>query len=515
MKPAPSASEVSGQPDGVRQLDAPERALLDALLAEAPVAFALYDLDLRWRRINRALAETNGLPVDAHLGRRPTELLASPLGEAIEANLRRVLETGEVISDDDFTAALPGTDVVRHWESQWYPARDESGRLIGVAVMVTDVTERRRAETALRRSQARTERLQQATSSLSAALTVGDVADVVAVIARSSLGASRCELAPAGGVDSLDAADRARVTDAAEGTRAVVPLRSKRKPLGLLVVSWDEPRALEAEERVFLEALAGQCALALERALLFERERHTAEALQRSLLPPTLPEVPGVALAAAYLPGLEEARVGGDWYDAFTLPGGRLAVVVGDVMGKGVSAAAGMGRMRSAVRALAYSDPSPAAVLTGLDRLFTATEAEEQITTLVYAVLDPATGILVAGDAGHLPLVHARRGRPAELVDVGGGATPLGLPERRGESELRLEPGDTLVAYTDGLVESRQRGIGEGLAALADGVGRALQRDPGLDVDVLLTRTIGSMNTGEGHADDVTVLGVRWLGPVG
>ena len=139
---------------------------------------------------------------------------------------------------------------------------------------------------------------------------------------------------------------------------------------------------------MFLEALAGQCALALERAMLYEREHTTAETLQRSLLPDNLPEVPGIALRAFYKP--LSIEVGGDWYDAFRLPDGKLAVAAGDVMGKGLTAAAGMGRVRNALRALALTDPRPAAVLAGLDRLFMATELDEQVTTVCYLVVDPA-----------------------------------------------------------------------------------------------------------------------------
>ena len=122
-------------------------------------------------------------------------------------------------------------------------------------------------------------------------------------------------------------------------------------------------------------------------------------------------------------------EIGGDWYDAFRLPDGRLAVAAGDVMGKGLSAAAGMGRVRNALRALALTDPRPAAVLAGLDRLFNATELDEQVTTVAYLVFDPVSGEGLAGNAGHLPpLLHVPR-RPAPAGSGrGGDAAGLGQP---------------------------------------------------------------------------------------
>lgn len=163
------------------------------------------------------------------------------------------------------------------------------------------------------------------------------------------------------------------------------------------------PHQIADEELVFLEALADQGALALERATMYEREHATAETLQRSLLPDILPDVPGIALSAFYKP--IGRQVGGDWYDAFRLPDGKLAVAVGDVAGKGLTAAAGMGRVRKSLRAIAFAllpDIGPAAVLAGLDRLFSATEGDEQVTTAIYIVVDPESGRGMAANAGQL-----------------------------------------------------------------------------------------------------------------
>jgi PAS domain S-box-containing protein len=527
-----------GEPE---RLEPQERALLETLLLEAPVGFAFYDLQRRWRRINRTLAETNGLPMAAHIGRRPSEMLPPPLGDAIESHLERVLTTGQAFLENDFTAVHPTTGTVRHWQSQWYPARDAAGEVIGVAVVVTDVTERRNGEEALRRSQARTERLMQATSALSSALTMADVTRIISALGRAAVGAESAGVTlaeePAGvALVAREALRTGRplylsspeelavllsdeevaevLASAGERAWAAVPMIADGEVYAALRFGWSGERILEPEERMFLEALAGQCALAFGRARLYEREHRTAEALQRSLLPDRLPQVAGVELAATYRPGMEEARVGGDWYDAFALPDGRLAFVVGDVMGKGVVAAAGMGRMRSAVRALAYTDPSPRAVLTGLDRLFSATEVDEQITTLFYAVVDPQTGSVVAGDAGHPPVVHADAAGQARLVDVGGMATPLGLPEERIECTMQLRPGDLLLAYTDGLVERRHRGIDVGMDLLAVEVSRVVRANPRHPVEELVEGLVTALEGPEGHADDVTALGMRWWGTV-
>src|SRR5690606_24645156 len=184
-----------------------------------------------------------------------------------------------------------------------------------------------------------------------------------------------------------------------------LPLLAAGRALGALRFSFTRPQKISQEDGVFLEALAGQCALAVERATLFEREHRTAETLQRSLLPDHLPVVKGLELARRFRSGSRHVQVGGGRYDAFALPDGGVAAVVGDVMGKGVKAAAGMGRIRNAMRALALTNPPPAAVLSGLDRVFEATEEEDQVTTLAYMVVEPSTGEGTLALAGHPPPV--------------------------------------------------------------------------------------------------------------
>src|SRR5260370_23850187 len=188
-----------------------------------------------------------------------------------------------------------------------------------------------------------------------------------------------------------------------EKSGVALPQLAAVQPLVALRFSFGSERRISEEERVFVEALAGQCSLAVERAEMYEREHTTAETLQRSLLPDKLPTIPGLALAARYLPVTRNMEIGGDWYDVFRLPEGKLAVTVGDVMGKGLTAAAGMGRVRNALRALPLADSRAIALLTGLDRLVTATEQEEQVPTVTYLVIYPLAGAALARNAGHLP----------------------------------------------------------------------------------------------------------------
>jgi PAS domain S-box-containing protein len=283
-----------------------------------------------------------------------------------------------------------------------------------------------------------------------------------------------------------------------------LPLLAAGAPLGALRFSFNRPRRITEEERVFLEALAGQCALAVERAEMYEREHTAAVTLQRSLLPDKLPDVPGLALDARYLPVTRNMEIGGDWYDVFWLPDRRLAVTVGDVMGKGLQAAAGMGRVRNALRALALTDPRPAAVLSGLDRLFSATERDEQVTTVSYLVIDPETGDGQAGNAGHLPTLLITPGA-LPVLDQAEAGTPLGWPSPRKQHAFRLPPGSTAVFYSDGLVENRVRGLDAGLDEIVRVAASApddLLSAPGR----LLQYLLDHMLAGHEQDDDVTVL---------
>ncbi|HEX9065446.1 MAG TPA: SpoIIE family protein phosphatase [Streptosporangiaceae bacterium] len=475
--------------------------------------------------------------------------------DRVERDWQDCIQTGTVFDGSYRVRTKSGS--YRHYDVRAVPI-ERDGAIVEWMGASTDVTSQREADEMrgrlteqLSAAALRTSRLQQATSLLAEALSVKEVLAVITEVGRSSVGAERAAVAILGDdrfrlrAFTADASgdgpaelahelslDRPCVMTAViahrrclvfasrenlrrhfEGEEPLLvgqdeqswvglPLTTSGAPLGALQFAFTRPHQITDEERVFLEALAGQGALALERAKLYEREHATAETLQRSLLPDTLPDVPGIALKAFYKP--VSIEVGGDWYDAFRLPDGKLAVAAGDVMGKGLTAAAGMGRVRNALRALALTDPRPAAVLAGLDRLFLATEMDEQVTTVCYLVVDPLTGDGVAGNAGHLPPLLIGPDGPPRLDQTEAG-TPLGWASPRRQYPFSLPPGNTAVLYSDGLVENRTRGLDVGLDALVAVAGQAppaVLGDPARLIGYLVER----MLAGYQQDDDVTVL---------
>ncbi|MFI9549494.1 SpoIIE family protein phosphatase [Streptomyces sp. NPDC052016] len=230
------------------------------------------------------------------------------------------------------------------------------------------------------------------------------------------------------------------------------------------------------------------------------RQRETAVTLQRSLLPQELEQPDDLRIAATYQPGGTEAAVGGDWYDVITLGGGRTALVIGDVMGRGVRAAAVMGQLRTAVRAYARLDLPPHEVLQLLDGLATEIDAN-QIATCVYAVHDPNEGRLVYASAGHLPILVRDETGTVQRADEPTGP-PLGTGGwMHASGSIPLGPGSTAVLYTDGLVERRNEDLDEGIASLE----RALAGATG-SPQVICDRLVRSAGVTADHDDDVAVL---------
>ncbi|WP_329027655.1 ATP-binding SpoIIE family protein phosphatase [Streptomyces sp. NBC_01423] len=268
----------------------------------------------------------------------------------------------------------------------------------------------------------------------------------------------------------------------------VSPDKEKGRDGGVLVYAADVTDHAEAAER--LRTSEG-------------RHRETAVTLQRSLLPQELEQPDDLRIAATYQPGGTDAAVGGDWYDVITLGAGRTALVIGDVMGRGVRAAAVMGQLRTAVRAYARLDLPPHEVLQLLDGLAAEIDAS-QIATCAYAVHDPNEGLLVYSSAGHLPiLVRDEDGTVRRAED------PIGPPLGTGgwlhtSGTIPLPPGSTAVLYTDGLVERRSEDIDEGVGALE----RALSGAKGAP-QVVCDRLIRSLNVTAEHDDDVAVLVVQ------
>ena len=234
-----------------------------------------------------------------------------------------------------------------------------------------------------------------------------------------------------------------------------------------------------------------------------EREHRIAETLQRGLLPDRLPELPGMALAARYVPAGADMAVGGDWYDVVELPSGQVGLAIGDVAGHGLRAASTMGQLRMALRAYALEEPSPAKVVSRLDRLVSRLLVSE-IVTLVYLVLDLDSGTVQFANAGHPPpLLLGPEGKTSFLED--GLGSPLGCdePGLPAESRFRLAPDSTLLLFTDGLVEKRGISIYEGLERL-----ETLAADCGQDIEALCENLLRSM-VEDDTADDVALLAIR------
>jgi serine phosphatase RsbU (regulator of sigma subunit)/anti-sigma regulatory factor (Ser/Thr protein kinase) len=290
------------------------------------------------------------------------------------------------------------------------------------------------------------------------------------------------------------------------GYKAVtfLPLVAQAKLLGVVAISFVESRAFPVEERDHLTALAGQCALALERSLLYEHEHRVAATLQRSLLPQRLPRDERIEAAVRYRPGSAGLEVGGDWYDVIPMPDGRLAITVGDVVGRGVEAAAAMAQLRNALRAYALEGHSPPAALQRVDELVEQL-GEGDFATAIYLELDPDGRTARFSSAGHPPPLLLSPGRDPLFLE-GGRSLPLGVlagPDRA-EQTVQLEPGGTIVLYTDGLVERRGLPIGVGLDRLREAASSAPA-----DAEELLDHLLATLGVGEELRDDVAVLAIR------
>ena len=285
-----------------------------------------------------------------------------------------------------------------------------------------------------------------------------------------------------------------------------VPLVVERRLIGVLHVGSLTPRTFTAADERLLQLVGDRAALAIEHDRLFEQYR-IAATLQRSLLPERMPELPGVALAARYFPASTPSTVGGDWYDVIPLADGRVGVAIGDVLGRGVDAAALMGQLRTALRAYALESDSASDTAARLSR-FAATLEPGQMATMLYALVDPEKGRATVVSAAHpVPLLVRPDGstRFIELVPE----PPLGTggPGVFSEAEIELEPGATLLLYTDGLVERRGERLAAGQAALARAAGNAT-----FDPELLCAEVCSELVGDADNRDDVAVIAVQAVG---
>ncbi|MFD5481661.1 SpoIIE family protein phosphatase [Streptomyces hawaiiensis] len=561
-------------------------AASQAIFSQSPFGFLLIDPDLRVRRANQRFASIFGGTPDDHRGKGVHDYLQRGEAERVAATLRRVLESGNSITDMHVTGFVPGSDERRHWSVNLYRVHSGSGRPIGVAWLGTDITARRaaaREAAAARRNLALLNEAgarignsldlettarqlldvvvpgfcDLATVDLYQGLLAGDetppgLADGSAELRRVAF-ASAVSDAPFTGTgvpvavgavhhypfnspcaDALRTA-RPQTVPGEDGglvqSTIAVPMVAHDTVVGL--VQFARTKGSEPfgdRDRDLAVELAARAAVCIDNARLYRREHERALILQRSLLPPGDPEASGLDIACRYLPGNvntgRPSEVGGDWFDVIELPGHRTALVVGDVMGRGLRAAVAMGELRTAVRTLAQLDLEPAEVLSQLDEIARglgapggvqqATRAarrpreadlsEVYLATCVYAVYDSVTRRCTFANAGHLPPVLVEPGEPALMLDVPPGL-PLGVGgEPFEEVEVELPEGALLALYTDGLVESRDHPLDEGLQAFVSALS-----DPTQPLEDVCDHVLHTLDTHHGE-DDIALLMARVQG---
>ncbi|MGW1162957.1 SpoIIE family protein phosphatase [Streptomyces sp. NPDC002513] len=561
-------------------------AASQAIFGQSPFGFLLIDPDLRVRRANERIASTFGGTPDQHRGRSVYDYLQSPEAERVTAVLRRVLKTGESITDMHVTGFAPGSEERKHWSVNLYRVHSGNGHPIGIAWLGIDITARRaaaREAAAARRNLALLNEAgarignsldlettarelldvvvpgfcDLATVDLYQGLVAGDetppgLADGSAELRRVAISSAVADVPFVGGTepvavgavhhyafnspcaDALRAAHPRHIPAEDGGliqSTLAVPMVAHDTVVGLAKFSRTKGSEPFGErDRALAVELAARTAVCIDNARLYRREHERALILQRSLLPPGDPEASGLDIACRYLPGNaatgRPSEVGGDWFDVIELPGHRTALVVGDVMGRGLRAAVAMGELRTAVRTLAQLDLEPAEVLSQLDEIARglgapggvqqATRAarrpreadlsEVYLATCVYAVYDSVTRRCTFANAGHLPPVLVEPGRPAEMLDVPPGM-PLGVGgEPFEEVEVELPEGALLALYTDGLVESRDHPLDEGLQAFVGAL-----TDPSQPLEDVCDHVLNTLDTHHGE-DDIALLMARVQG---
>ncbi|MGW1887039.1 SpoIIE family protein phosphatase [Streptomyces sp. NPDC001970] len=569
-------------------------AALEGLFTQSPIGLAMVDPDLRFIRVNDALARMNRVPAAEHVGKRPTEVAPGVNATALEAVMRQVMEGGEAVVDVRRTSRprsgpgsrsgiAPEPDSDRTWSCSCAPLVDRTGRQLGLIASLIDITDRQQAQTAAEEARWRFALLAEAGTRIGTTLDlrqtaeevvqvlvprVADSADVQVlaevldpdeatacaqgVVRRlaatfpdpsaptAQLVAGQTFQVPLGSVYerviaeglpmNLSLADLPALMPGphAEPLREylgarmscgrLVPLVARGKVLGAVVLARTRGREpFDEQDFVLIDELVARAALYIDNARMYTGQRAAALTLQRSLSDNLLPDVTGLELTGRYLPASDH-EVGGDWFDAIALPGGRTGLVIGDVMGHGIHAAAVMGQLRTAVRTLARHDVPPDRMLHSLDAAV-ADLGENEMATCVYAVHDPAAGRCLLARAGHPPpAVADARGTIAFLDGPSG--TPLGAGGQDFRTEqVLLPPGSLLALYTDGLIETRHRDLDQGMHELAqalrhldrpleeicEGVlDRLLPATARDDVAVLLARALplpGSVTTHPGRRD--------------
>ncbi|WP_051370885.1 PP2C family protein-serine/threonine phosphatase [Streptomyces sp. 142MFCol3.1] len=290
---------------------------------------------------------------------------------------------------------------------------------------------------------------------------------------------------------------------------AVLPLTDSRGRVSSCLVGFPEPQEFLPEERALLVAATGLLAQSLERAGMYESEHALATELQRGMLPRGPLTVPGVTIAARYQAATSGMWIGGDWYDAISLPDGGVALVIGDVQGHSVHAASLMGRLRTAVHAYANEGHTPAAVLERTNRLLAELNTDPDralFATCCYIALNPSDGTLRVCRAGHPAPALITPRKPPRLLEVPGGL-PLGIDreQRYPTTRLRIAPGSVLALTTDGLLEAVNKDIDQGIERFL----RGLRGAPTADLETVVDDLLAGTQKAHGLGDDVALLLAR------
>lgn len=547
--------------------------LVEAILSSAPIGLAVFDLDLRYVRVNDAYAEISGRSVDEHLGGRVGDVV--PLPYTVRADLRRVVTTGRTILDRAVELPDPhAPGMSRHFNVSYYPVRTTSGVLVGAGAAVVEVTEAKRSEAERAALLSQAEEAQQRLAILATASTVlastmqidellqrlarvltPGVADWCVIEAFGPSGAiehvavsyrdpgAAQRLADdllahpigansSGPVAAVIASGEARLfgpesvgdamAGAAEdrgrpeladgfevGASVIVPIEARGQVLGVLLLSTEGERTLGVDDLDLAVEVAHRAALALGNARAFQQEHQIAESLQRSLLPEAVDSVRGLELSVEYLAATDGASVGGDWYDVICFDDGSVGIVVGDVVGHDLAASSAMGQLRSTLRAFAYEDHASPGGT--LARLDRLFDALGlTYATCILGIVDPTTRRFEWSAAGHPPPLLLRGGEARFLEGGGGALLGLSAGAHTGGAQVTLEEGDVLVLYTDGLIERRGESISDGLERLA----RAAERLPVTSTKELCNGLLEAvLPSGVARDDDVAILVARLAAP--
>ncbi len=578
-------------------------AASQSIFGQSPFGFLLFGRDLRVWRTNPRFASVFGGTADDHRGHTVHDYLPRGEADRLTAALRRVLETGESVNDMQLVGPIPGSSERRHWSVNLYRVHGASGAPLGVAGIGTDVTRRHAAAREAAHARRNLALLNEAGARIGNSLdlettarelldvTVPGFCDLASVDLYQGLlqgdespsgpWAANAPKSGSGSAELRRVAFASAVSDApfTEGPAPVavgavhhyafaspcaealrigrprhipydrgliqstlaVPMVAHDTVVGLAQFSRTKGSEPFGErDRALAVELAARAAVCIDNARLYRREHERALILQRSLLPPGDPEASGLDIACRYLPGTAATEVGGDWFDVIELPGHRTALVVGDVMGRGLRAAVAMGELRTAVRTLALLDLEPAEVLSALDEIASglgtpggparafstggggqqsrrpsgggagrsqdADLSEVYLATCIYAVYDAVTRRCIFANAGHLPPVIVEPGEAALMLDVPPGM-PLGVGgEPFEEVEVELAEGALLALYTDGLVESRENPLDEGLQAFLGTL-----TEPSRPLEDVCDHVLTTLNTHHGE-DDVALLMARIQG---